>query len=86
MANGSPTLCLVLYVVFLQTPCMTLIFLQGSDFTNIYIRSTDHPLTDAEDDLRLADELKFVKYSSIAWTHDSKGFFYQVRFPPIRLT
>ncbi|KAI0294865.1 prolyl oligopeptidase [Multifurca ochricompacta] len=31
----------------------------GSDFTNIYIRSTDHPLTDADNDLRLSDELEF---------------------------
>ncbi|KAH9978264.1 prolyl oligopeptidase [Lactifluus volemus] len=52
----------------------------GSDFTNIYVRSTEHPLTNPEDDRRLADELRFVKFSSIAWTHDSKGFFYQ-RFP-----
>jgi hypothetical protein len=51
----------------------------GSDFTNVYIRSTENPLTDAKNDLRLSDELKFVKFSSIAWTHDSKGFFYQVR-------
>lgn len=52
----------------------------GSDFTNLYIRSTENPLTDAKNDLRLSDELRFVKFSSIAWTHDSKGFFYQ-RFP-----
>ena len=54
-------------------------FQQGSDFTNVYIRSTEHPLISAENDLRLPDELRFVKFSSIAWTHDSKGFFYQVR-------
>ncbi|KAI9511293.1 prolyl oligopeptidase [Russula earlei] len=52
----------------------------GSDFTNIYIRSTEQPLIDAQHDLRLADELRFVKFTSIVWTHDSKGFFYQ-RFP-----
>jgi prolyl oligopeptidase len=52
----------------------------GSDFTNVYIRSTENPLTDAKNDLRLSDELRFVKFSSIAWTHNSKGFFYQ-RFP-----
>jgi prolyl oligopeptidase len=82
MANGSPMLCPVLYVILLRKPCSTISFLQGSDFTNIYIRSTEHPLTSAENDQRLPDELRFVKFSSIAWTHDSKGFFYQVRFLP----
>lgn len=34
----------------------------------------------SHDDSRLPDEIRFVKFSSITWTHDSKGFFYQ-RFP-----
>ncbi|KAI0069251.1 prolyl oligopeptidase [Artomyces pyxidatus] len=52
----------------------------GSDFTTIYIRSTDHPLTDSNDDKQLSDEIRFVKFSAISWTPDSKGFFYQ-RYP-----
>jgi hypothetical protein len=82
MANGSLMLCLVLYVTPLRGPRNAICFLQGSDFTSIYIRSTEHPLISAEEDIRLPDELLFVKFSSIAWTHDNKGFFYQVRFPP----
>jgi len=61
---------------------MQIPFQQGSDSANFYIRSTEHPLISAENDLRLPDELRFVKFSSIAWTHDGKGFFYQVRFLP----
>lgn len=60
--------------------------LSGSDFSTIYVRSTDAPLA-AKDgqrpthhDNRLSDEIRFVKFSRIAWTHDSKGFFYH-RFP-----
>ncbi|KAA1465945.1 prolyl oligopeptidase [Dentipellis sp. KUC8613] len=52
----------------------------GSDFVTIYVRSTDHPFTDAEKDVKLPEEIRFVKFSSIVWTRDSKGFFYQ-RFP-----
>lgn len=33
----------------------------------------------SHDDGRLPDEVRFVKFSSVTWTHDSKGFFYQVR-------
>ncbi|KDR74502.1 hypothetical protein GALMADRAFT_70906 [Galerina marginata CBS 339.88] len=56
----------------------------GSDFVTIYVRLTDSPLTkdvDAKNDKgRLPEEIKFVKFSSIGWTPDSKGFFYQ-RYP-----
>ncbi|KAF8803935.1 hypothetical protein BYT27DRAFT_7259917 [Phlegmacium glaucopus] len=59
------------------------ISLSGSDFINIFVRSTDSPLTKDEgghDSGRLPDELKFVKFSTITWSPDSKGFFYQ-RYP-----
>lgn len=32
----------------------------------------------SHDDGRLPEEIRYVKFSSITWTHDSKGFFYQV--------
>ena len=47
----------------------------------VYIRTTSIPFDTAgltHDHGRLPDELQFVKYSSMTWTHDSKGFFYQV--------
>ncbi|KAF8548935.1 hypothetical protein OG21DRAFT_1422158 [Imleria badia] len=58
----------------------------GSDFCTIYIRETSKPLAAVDgkhvdhDESRLSDEIRFVKFSSISWTHDSKGFLYQ-RFP-----
>ena len=33
----------------------------------------------SHDDGRLPEEIRFAKFCSISWTHDSKGFFYQVR-------
>ncbi|KAF7799102.1 hypothetical protein EIP86_010332 [Pleurotus ostreatoroseus] len=62
------------------------VFFDGSDFYTIYIRRSSEPLASngnaqvSHDDKRLPDEIRFVKFSSISWTHDSKGFFYQ-RYP-----
>ncbi|GAA6061153.1 hypothetical protein JCM10212_005739 [Sporobolomyces blumeae] len=56
----------------------------GSDWTTIYVRETTSPHDASQqvgsDEGRLPDVLRFVKFSSIGWTADSKGFFYQ-RFP-----
>ncbi|KAM0746501.1 hypothetical protein T439DRAFT_344226 [Meredithblackwellia eburnea MCA 4105] len=57
----------------------------GSDWSTIYVRSTDKPHDPnqevGKDEGRLEkDVLRFIKFSGIGWTKDSKGFFYQ-RFP-----
>ncbi|KAG8984689.1 hypothetical protein FRB90_005160, partial [Tulasnella sp. 427] len=62
------------------------ISLSGSDFFTIYVRPSSKPFDKRpeggflNDPDRLPDIIRFVKFSSIVWTHDSKGFFYQ-RFP-----
>ncbi|KAG1807907.1 prolyl oligopeptidase [Suillus variegatus] len=59
------------------------ISLSGSDFYTVYVRRTSEPFTaivgqpNDHHAKRLAEEIRFVKFSSITWTHDSKGFFYQ---------
>ncbi|GJN89615.1 hypothetical protein Rhopal_002602-T1 [Rhodotorula paludigena] len=57
----------------------------GSDWSTIYVRPTSAPHDPKQevgkDEGRLeTDILRFVKFSGIGWTKDSKGFFYQ-RFP-----
>lgn len=54
------------------------------------MRPSDRPLASTSDgqkpehhDGRLPEEIRFVKFSSIVWTHDSKGFFYHVTCDPI---
>ena len=57
-------------------------FAQGGDYSTLYVRPTSAPLSQASvaegEDGRLADEVKWTKFSSITWTKDSKGFLYQV--------
>lgn len=59
--------------------------LSGSDFFTIYVRSTDSPFSSrpekglADTTGRLDEVVRYCKFSGITWTHDSKGFFYQVR-------
>jgi len=74
-------------VFYLVTPGFDtqLFFTQGSDFFTIYVRPTTSPLVQKEgearvshDDGRLPEEIRFAKFSSITWTHDNRGFFYQV--------
>ena len=45
----------------------------GNEWETIHIRDVD-----TKEDL--SDQIKYVKYSNICWTHDNKGFFY-CRFP-----
>ncbi|EED83383.1 predicted protein [Postia placenta Mad-698-R] len=62
-------------------------FAKGSDFFTIYVRPTSAPLVaspdgtrPSHDEGRLPEEIRYVKFSGITWSPDSKGFFYQ-RFP-----
>ncbi|MFN2636420.1 MAG: prolyl oligopeptidase family protein [Gemmatimonadaceae bacterium] len=45
----------------------------GSDWRELHVR-------DVSNGRDLADTVKWVKFSGIAWTHDNKGFFYS-RYP-----
>lgn len=61
----------------------------GSDWTTLYVRTTDAPLTASDGTEggagRMADVLEHVKFSSAVWTHDDVGFFYQ-RYPSVSHT
>jgi protease II len=59
------------------------ISLSGSDFFTVYVRKSSDPFRAVGDkspemDDGVLDTIRFVKFSSIVWTHDNKGFFYQV--------
>jgi len=48
----------------------------------VFVRPTSSPLARKEqathDPERLPEELNYVKFSSLTWSPDNKGFFYQV--------
>ena len=52
----------------------------GSDWFKVYVRTTDAPVTSADD--RMPDVLDNVKFSNLSWTHDDAGFFYQ-QYPAV---
>ncbi|KAL3130653.1 hypothetical protein ABBQ38_008044 [Trebouxia sp. C0009 RCD-2024] len=49
----------------------------GSDWVYIKVLTIDQETGETTD---LEDKLEYVKFSSLAWTHDHKGFFYN-KFP-----
>ena len=72
--------------VFFACLCLTHTA-QGNDYVNIFVRPTVSPLSkvaidSGAGDGRFLDEIKYVKFSTISWTEDAKGFFYQVGLPP----
>jgi hypothetical protein len=77
-------------LIFLHIVHYTIDSCQGSDFSTLYVRSTTSPLSRARRDSgvkdeRFPDEIKNVKFSTLAWTKVSKGFFYQAWFTTILL-
>jgi prolyl oligopeptidase len=52
----------------------------GSDWVKVHVKNT---LGDGES---LPDVLKWVKFTSLAWTHDDKGFFYKQYPKPASLS
>jgi hypothetical protein len=72
--NHVPTLSQLRHLI--------LIFLNREAIIQLYVRPTSSPLSQASvaegRDGRLADEVKWTKFSAITWSKDSKGFVYQV--------
>ena len=90
--STSPMVYLFRCACFIPSQAASLHFFslsQGSDFVTVYVRHLDSPLTKGvdlkNDSGRLPEEIKFVKFSSVVWTPDSKGFFYQVCLSVFRL-
>lgn len=57
----------------------------GSDWTEIHVMRLLPPSSGAAEPQvaeKLADHLTFVKFSSLSWTKDGKGFFYN-RYPKL---
>lgn len=50
----------------------------GSDWRTVHVLAVDQASGAPSP---LADKLEHVKFTSLAWTHDGKGFFYH-RYPP----
>ena len=53
----------------------------GSDSFTIYVRKATEPFRQEGNDQpehHASDTLRYIKFSSIEWTYDNKGFFYQV--------
>lgn len=51
----------------------------GSDWVKVYVKTT-------KDGETLKETLKWVKFTSISWTHDDKGFFYKQYPKPATLS
>lgn len=47
----------------------------GSDWVTVYVRKT---INDEEGKKPLPDVIEWVKFSSLSWTIDEKGFIYNV--------
>lgn len=51
----------------------------GTDWRTVNVHKVDQESGERQ---QLGDELQHVKFTSLAWTHDSRGFFYNAYAPP----